>query len=1026
MICRANHTLLIIISTIIGIGLKAQSFNPNYNFKHINVQNGLVQNIVYHFLQDSYGYVWIGTHHGLTLFDGIRTTNFLIREDGKESIGGNFITSILEDSAKQIWVGNENGIDRYNRAENSFSHFGIDMPGGARENIYCVLLGFISAEELWFLETKTRSVRAFNTKTKNTLFISKLNAYHAKFFKGSGQAVHIWSAYDKGTIHQQYINKKMVLQETFFSGEEAMLPQPVLEVSHVFQQNDSIVWISANKGLAKLNPLTKRFVFFDKWRDQPVNELRYSALSSSGQLWTGSGVSGVYIFDTQTNRFINNIRNNRQDPLSICSDNIVSLYFDKTGNVWCGSYGNGGSYAGTENIFFSNHLSKREIKKWNSDNNISWVTSDPHKNIWCLVGETARFWILNKELSKIEYKEPFMARGTQFNGSMYKFVFDKDQNVWCSSNKGLFRYNIQDNKLYRVEYELLNEEVLGSIWIKDILMLKDSSIVFSTFDGLYRITNQSGEHLIKPIQFLPSGQFNGFGALYEDGKFLYVKSLMDTLYILRSKGSGKYELLKRIHFFPGVNHYYKQPGDSVIYIATSDGVYNINCSDFFVTKHEVNNNLPFTNISSILKDNGKLWVFGEKGLFYFDEKNKKTRHYTVEDGLPSNEFNLSCLVFTSEQQCIAGSNNGLVTFFPYLKQDAIYPPRASITNVYINDILYDKIKNPNQTNKITLSHRQNTFSFDFAPVTYQHASECRFEFKLDNYDETWVRSNRANYTRYSKIPPGNYLFSLRVIDATGKVSPFIKTIEIEITRAFWQTTIFKTVGGAFILFIGWMLFRWYVSRRLKNQKLAFQKQQAIEKERTRIATDMHDDLGAGLSRIKFLSETIGNKKQKELPIEEEIKKIGEYSREMIDKMGEIVWALNERNDTLADLIAYTRSYAAEYLQGHDIVCEAHTPLYLPPTFITGEMRRNIFLSVKECLHNIVKHSGATKVFFSVVLNDKMQIVIHDNGKGIDRNDQRAFSNGLTNIEKRMKEIKGKASFKNDKGTKVSLSVPLML
>ena len=92
-----------------------------------------------------------------------------------------------------------------------------------------------------------------------------------------------------------------------------------------------------------------------------------------------------------------------------------------------------------------------------------------------------------------------------------------------------------------------------------------------------------------------------------------------------------------------------------------------------------------------------------------------------------------------------------------------------------------------------------------------------------------------------------------------------------------------------------------------------EKQQAIEKERTRIATDMHDDLGAGLSRIKFLSETIGIKKQQQQPIEEEISKIRDYTHEMIDKMGEIVWALNEKNDSLSDLLSYTRSYAVEYL-----------------------------------------------------------------------------------------------------------------
>jgi signal transduction histidine kinase len=185
-------------------------------------------------------------------------------------------------------------------------------------------------------------------------------------------------------------------------------------------------------------------------------------------------------------------------------------------------------------------------------------------------------------------------------------------------------------------------------------------------------------------------------------------------------------------------------------------------------------------------------------------------------------------------------------------------------------------------------------------------------------------------------------------------------------------------------------------------------------------------LGAGLSRIKFLSQSLSDKGTNDESIKNALEKITGYSDEMTEKMGEIVWALNEKNDTLADLVAYTRSYTVEYLANHDIQCKANTPLHLPGTFIPGEMRRNIFLAVKECLHNIVKHAGATQVYFSVELNEKIQIVIHDNGKGIDWNNQRPYSNGLQNIRKRMTEIKGKADFFNEQGTKVLLSVPLSL
>jgi signal transduction histidine kinase len=275
------------------------------------------------------------------------------------------------------------------------------------------------------------------------------------------------------------------------------------------------------------------------------------------------------------------------------------------------------------------------------------------------------------------------------------------------------------------------------------------------------------------------------------------------------------------------------------------------------------------------------------------------------------------------------------------------------------------------------------------------------------------------------LPSGNYTLDIKAIFPAGRYPDQLIQYKFSVLPAWWQTWWFRLgigIAGIGILVTG---IRFYYRRSLEKQKAILEKQQAIEKERTRIATDMHDDLGAGLSRIKFLSQSLLNKKKDEI-MKPELEKITAFSDEMSEKMGEIIWALNEKNDTLADLIAYTRSYTVEYLASHDIRCEPNTPMNLPGTFITGEMRRNIFLSVKECLHNIVKHAGATKVCFSITLDNNLQIMIHDNGKGIDPTFKRSFSNGLQSIQKRMKEINGKVNFKNDKGTRVSLIIPVSL
>ncbi|HWC54172.1 MAG TPA: ATP-binding protein, partial [Chitinophagaceae bacterium] len=218
--------------------------------------------------------------------------------------------------------------------------------------------------------------------------------------------------------------------------------------------------------------------------------------------------------------------------------------------------------------------------------------------------------------------------------------------------------------------------------------------------------------------------------------------------------------------------------------------------------------------------------------------------------------------------------------------------------------------------------------------------------------------------------------------------------------------------------------RFYYKRKLEKTKAILEKQQAIEKERTRIATDMHDDLGAGLSRIKFLSETIGIKKQKDEPIEEDISKIRDYSHEMIEKMGEIVWALNEKNDSLSDLLAYTRSYAVGYLSQNGISCTVEAPDQLSQDFVSGEFRQNIFLTVKEALHNIVKHSQANHVTLKIKTDTMLEILIQDDGIGFDKKNIRPYSNGLFNMEKRVKEIGGQISITSEKGTIVHISVPL--
>jgi signal transduction histidine kinase len=145
---------------------------------------------------------------------------------------------------------------------------------------------------------------------------------------------------------------------------------------------------------------------------------------------------------------------------------------------------------------------------------------------------------------------------------------------------------------------------------------------------------------------------------------------------------------------------------------------------------------------------------------------------------------------------------------------------------------------------------------------------------------------------------------------------------------------------------------------------------------------------------------------------------------MIDKMGEIVWALNEKNDTLSDLLSYTRSYAVAYLEQNGLACHFEEPDEIPQDYVSSEFRRNIYLTVKESLHNIVKHAQATEVLINVDISNRLAIQIKDNGVGFDSTKEKSFGNGLVSMNARIRELKGRFEVINNNGTEINILVPL--
>jgi signal transduction histidine kinase len=201
--------------------------------------------------------------------------------------------------------------------------------------------------------------------------------------------------------------------------------------------------------------------------------------------------------------------------------------------------------------------------------------------------------------------------------------------------------------------------------------------------------------------------------------------------------------------------------------------------------------------------------------------------------------------------------------------------------------------------------------------------------------------------------------------------------------------------------------RYIAQRNLKEKILRLEKEQAIEKERNRIARDMHDDLGSGLTKIAILSEVVKTQLQQPDKAREQLENISVSSRELVDNMQDIIWVLNPKNDTLESLASYLREYALKFFEPFETKVQFKYPEEIPAVKLTEEQRRNIFLIIKESFNNIAKHAECSRVILQLEkINMQINFMIEDDGKGFNSSNTRAFGNGLQNMKNRMEQING--------------------
>jgi signal transduction histidine kinase/ligand-binding sensor domain-containing protein len=461
------------------------------------------------------------------------------------------------------------------------------------------------------------------------------------------------------------------------------------------------------------------------------------------------------------------------------------------------------------------------------------------------------------------------------------------------------------------------------------------------------------------------------------------------------------------------------------------------------------------SISHIVADGqGWLW-FGARGIFKvrqqdFEDlaagKNSRVRsvHYGRGDGLPSLQgtFGDSPDVLRSRDGRLwIPMQTGLVVADPAKLSENAEPPPTLLTRVLVDDLVVAQYQGilPGKDNVRTellgriskdsvlhLPPGHRSIKFEFAAFSFNAPENIQFRHQLAGFEDDWVESGAVRNATYPRLANGTYNFQVTACNGDGNWNQAGAQITLVVAPFFWRTWWFRLAAVAAFTLSVIAIVRYVSFRRLRARLHVLEQQAALQRERARIAKDIHDDLGANLTQIAFLGELANQDRGEPNLVGERIGKISATARQSVKSLDEIVWAVNPRNDTLAHLLDYAGQFALDYLRTIGIRCRLDFPAEIPARELSTDLRHNLFLAIKEALHNIFKHANATEVWLRAIVDQQaLEIVIEDNGRGFAHAPDDALADGLRNMQQRMADIGGgfRVESAPGKGTKINLRLP---
>jgi ligand-binding sensor domain-containing protein/signal transduction histidine kinase len=936
------------------------------------VKEGLPQNSINAIVQTRDGYLWLGTYEGLVRFNG---KTFTVFDRGNTPVfQSNRITALCEDKNGRLWIGSYGG--------------GVTLYDGKR----------------------------FSSPIRDTAFGKYINIASLT----ADSSGRVWAITENGV----FALRDSVIERTY--------PRSLFHNTVPFQcvsDGHGRVWVSAYPNLYIISSENVRTL-------KPKRlAASYSAVAPShnGSVWlfehSPHNTSSVWRYDDSL-EFVCTI------PRSLISLKIAPMYEDSHGVLWC--------YVADGFATYHNgrwdHLGKR--------NNFSFeyvqqITSDRENNLWIGSNGNGLLRLRDARFTPIGIAEGLRgenvwsvfedSRGTQWIGTLgsggwcyavdhngihpvtnragiyFCFLEDKERNVWLAGESLV----LPNGK----------RRILPSSWHSSVLAVDSSGRVWLSpyHGGIYIVANE------KIVDSLSLGSSSA------DLSIRTMKTDRDgSMWIGTQSGLFHYQRRNITQFTTAdglPNNWIRsiyQDSDGVLWIATDGGLAKMINGQF--QSYTVLNGLYSNTIHVILEDDSNsLWMSSNKGVFVvrkkdiqlFDEKKIAMLPcvvYGEEDGMRSAEGN------GSYQQGGWKMHDGTL-WFATIKGVAVVDPKNLKKNdvsppVYIENI----IVNGEQISRdalLELRYPVSDITFYYTALSYRVNSRVRYQYKLEGYHNDWVDAGNQTRAEFTNLPAGDFVFRVRACNDDGVWNTAGASMSFTLPAPFWQTWWFFTVIGLAVFSSLAGTIRYVELRKVKRRIEQLEQEKALERERIRISKDMHDEVGASLTKIAILSELAARQKQE---AERHLINITETSREVIDNMGQIIWAINPKNDKLENLAAYLREYIAETCEMANIRYMLSFPEELPPASLSAEFRRNIFLTVKEAVNNIVKYSKANQVQATLqVAEHEIFFLISDNGIGFDLANVSQFGNGLQNMKKRIEDLGGTLTLESYPGNGTTLS-----